>query len=69
MVHNHRVEERLAYGHIAVLSHDGEKLNLYTCTKEEQKDLCCTPSHRNVPVVSERVYTGIGHSNRNIAHV
>jgi hypothetical protein len=69
MVHNHSIEKRLTDGHIAVLGHDGEKLNLYTCRKENQKDLSCTPSQRNAPVISERVDTSIGHSNRYIPHV
>jgi hypothetical protein len=69
VVHDHRVEQRLTDGHIAVLGHDGEKKHLYTCTKEDKKDLCCTPSHRNIPLASERVETSIWDSDRNITHV
>ena len=69
VVHDYRIEERLTDGHIAVLGHDSEKENLYTCTKEDQKDLCCTAKHRNIPVASERVDTRIRDSDRNIAHV
>lgn len=69
MVHDNWVVERLPDCHIAILGHYSKKHHLHICTVNDQEGLSCTRSHRNGPLASERLGTGIRDSNRNVAHV
>lgn len=61
--------ERLADGHIAVLSHNGEEQNLHIGKVNDQEYLGGTSSHRNGSVTSEKIDTGIRYSDSNVAHI
>ena len=68
-VHSNCVTKWLADGHIAVLSHNGEEQNLHISRVNDQEYLGGTSSHRNGSVTSEKIDTGIGYSDSNVAHI
>jgi hypothetical protein len=69
VVHDHRVEEWLADGHIVVLGHGGKKIESLHMCKYREKDLCCNPPTEMFLWSLRVLIQVLGTVTENIVHV